>query len=326
MATFSNWPNDWTIEWSKQTEVFGHPNQIIVFFLPWILLLAIFCFRRKIGAIDYKYTKYIWNVMGAFAIVWEFWFDIATITHGTSPFVQFKNGFDLCRLNTYLIGAFLLFRKVEWVKWIVATALWGGVSTLFNHYNTAAPIHSIITHAVILPTFPAFAITLSKTNYSFKSYVYAHLFNWTIVIFLICLNYSTGETHGELREDHLQDNVLVGWAPYGLRIILWILVAMVVELCYFLLYRYVFWQTYENKNIKKTIWNKEFTKFNFGNKEFVIGTHFNTYQRENKFWKLFSLDFKESLKLIPTGPKRTYLSAKQNIKTSFSFVKNKLLK
>lgn len=249
--------------------------------------------------------------MGAFAIIWELWFDIASINSGTPAYQQFWNGFDLCRLNMYLIGVFLLFRKIDWIKWVVATALWGGTSTLFNHYNNAAPIHSLITHAIVLPTFPAIAITMAKTNYSFKSYVYAHLFNWSIVIFIVCLNYISGASHAELREDHLGDNVLVGWAPYGARMILWILVVMIVELCYFALYRYIYWQTYNEKDVKKTL----FTKTVLG-----LELSFKTYKRKSSYSKDFKEDFRQSIKAIPYGPKNTYLAAKANTIKSYEFI------
>lgn len=46
-VTFKNWPNDWQIAWSKNSDVFGHENQIIFFFLPWIILLFVYLFRKK---------------------------------------------------------------------------------------------------------------------------------------------------------------------------------------------------------------------------------------------------------------------------------------
>ncbi len=245
--------------------------------------------------------------MGLFAIGWELWFDLSSITvGGNSTYEQFWSGFDLCRLNMYIIGVFLLLRKIDWIKWVVATALWGGASSLFNHYNNSAIVHSLFTHAIILPTFPAFAITLAKTNYSFKSYVYAHFFNWTVVLFLIATNYGFDRHAGELREDHLADNVLVGWAPYGLRMILWILVVMFVEFCYFLLFRYVYWQSYEPKSFKRKL--------------FGIGKlQVNIYERQTGFWTAFTIDFKRSLTQIPLGPKNTYIALSKNIQKNYAF-------
>lgn len=332
MATFKNWPNDLEIAWSKNTDLFGHVNQVIFFFLPWVLLLTLYLFRRQIGKINPNISKWIITSMGLFAITWELWFDISSDVSGVNPTEQFWGGFDLCRLNMYVVGAFLLFRKTEWVKWVVATALWGGVSTLFNHYNNAATVHSLVTHAIVLPLFPALAITMTKTNYTFKSYVYAHLFNWTIVIFLIATNYGLDRHAGELREDHLSDNALVGWAPYGMRMLLWILVVMVVEFAYFVLYRYIYWQTYEEKSVRKQftfvhILYSSTGEIKIGNK--IIKTNkwrigFTIYSRKNKFWKLFKEDVKYSwFKLIPYGPKNTYLSAKNNVEKTLALVAKK---
>lgn len=189
--------------------------------------------------------------MGAFALVWEAMFDITSLaTDPKHAKDQFMGMLDLCRLNMYIVGLFLITRKINCLKWVVATSLWGGVSTLFDHYNNTAAFHSLISHAVVLAIFPSLAITISKTNYSFSNYVYAHFFNWTIVLILIITNYWWGKHAGELTEAELKDNALVGFMPYGGRMILWIFVAMIIEFCYFLIYRFIYWITYEKQNTK----------------------------------------------------------------------------
>ena len=252
-------PKELEIAWSNtKTENFSHPNQIIFLLLPWVLLGIVFFFRRKFAAVSTRTKNITYFSMGAFAILWELWFDVSSIinsnkTTADAMHEQFIAGFDFCRMNMYILGLFLVIRKPEMVKWIAATALFGGYSTLIDHYgqhsiNPTADIHSLMTHAVILSVIPAITITMNKTNYKVRNLVQAHLFNWTLVAIMFTVNvYNPGSVAGELTKDRMADNMLVGWAPWPANMFLWILSVMMLEWAYFIIFRIIFWRTYLQK-------------------------------------------------------------------------------
>lgn len=247
-----NWPNNLIIDWPSDVMDFSG-NHLVWVLVPIVALLLLLLFTILFGKKVYprisKRAKGItYTSMGIFVIGWELWFDAASVASGVNALEQFKDGFDLCRLNMYILGSFLLFRKINWVKWIVATCLFGGLSTMVDHYGPyAAPatIHSLITHGIILSVFPSFVVAISGENYLVRNYLHAHIFNLLIVTFLIVTNILWDKSAGELSVEALDDNVLVGWAPGVWAMVMWIFAVMFVELCYFLVHRSIYWYIYQ---------------------------------------------------------------------------------
>lgn len=250
--TFWEAPSDWKIDWSTQRENFSHVNQWIFLILPWALLATVFIFRKRLSGLSNKAKGRTYTTMGIIAISWELWFDLGGIISSSNPshevWVHFVDGFDFCRINMYILGSFLVIRKPEWVKWIAATALFGGYTTLIDHYHDRAAFHSLVTHAIILAAFPAIAITMNATNYKVKNLVQAHLFNWSLVAIMYTVNQYTGGVAGELTKDRMADNMMVGFAPWPFNVYLWMLSVMFLEWSYFTTYRVVHNKTYEVKN------------------------------------------------------------------------------
>lgn len=264
-----NWPNNLTIPWPSDEMDFSG-NHLLwallpVVFLILLLLFTIFFGKKYFPMIPKRVLNWTLTIMGFIAISWELWFDIASIASGVDPLEQFKGGFDLCRLNMYLLGVFLLLRRIEWVKWIAATCLFGGMSTMVDHFHDAAQVHSLITHGIILSLFPSIAIAITRENYKFRNYIHAHILNYSITAFLIITNFYWGTHAGELAPENMHDNVLVGWAFGGDEInwpnaipsmAVWIGAVMFVEASYFLVHRSIYWFIYQKD--QKISWVQSF--------------------------------------------------------------------
>lgn len=252
-------PDKISIAWSENDHGknnFSHPNHFVFLFLPWVLLALIFVFRRFLSSRSDK-TKFITTAsLGAFAIIWELWFDVASIVNrdanvsaSSAAWTQFVDGFDFCRMNTYIVGVFLILQRRELIKWVAATALFGGYSTLIDHYSNTASFHSLITHAVILTSFAAVGATMWGSNYKVRNLIHSHLFNWALVAFMyFVVNNEWGGHAGELTKDRMGDNVMVGFAPFPVNMFLWILSVMFLEWMYFIVFRLIWWRTYAKKD------------------------------------------------------------------------------
>lgn len=256
------YPGDIEIAWSPEKDNFTHANQFIFLALPWVLLFMIFLFRRQLKALSPKFKNYFYPSMGIFMILWELWFDVSsivdsTLSRGDAVWDQFVGAFDFCRMNMYIIGSFLVFRRADLVKWATATALFGGYSTLIDHYHGSANIHSLVTHAIILSAVPALVVTMDGTNYKVRNLIHAHLFNWLLVIVMYSSNVLWDGVAGELTPQRMGDNVMVGWAPWPANMFLWILSVMVLEWAYFAIFRLVYWRTYQTSmTVKETFTNE----------------------------------------------------------------------
>ncbi len=255
------WTANITLEWTSMTHY-------IFMALPVILLLLIFLLRNKISNISPKAKGIILTIMGLFVIGWELWFDVVEILHsaqsssiGDAMFLQFKNGFSLCRLNMYVMGVFLVFRRMNMLKWILATALFGGYSTLIDHYTigTSPSMHSIFTHSVILVSFIPFALAMKPSNYTVRSLIHTYLFNWTIVGVLLYTNHLWGVSNGELTSAALRTNMIVGWAYdiwKPLTLIAWVGVISIFAGVMFGLYRLIYWASIIKDESTSPTWIK----------------------------------------------------------------------
>lgn len=244
-------PKDYYMDWSKKDEMFGHTNQIIFMILPWLLLFIVFLFRKKFSAVSNKTKNITYITMGLMMIGWELWFDIGSIVNRADGinvydqmYQQFIDGFDFCRMNMYIAGTFMVICKPQLVKWVAATSLFGGYSTLFDHYDKQADVHSLMTHSVFLAVFPSLVVTISGTNYKVRDLIGAHLFNWLLVAIMYTVNVYTGSVAGELTEDRMADNMIAGFAPWPINMFIWILAVMMLEWAYFITFRILFWRTH----------------------------------------------------------------------------------
>ena len=242
--------------------------------MPLILLLIIFLFRKNLSSISNDAKNYIWITLGMTMIFWQLWWDVTSIKDGEKMYGnlnkamlrQFINGFIFCRLNMYVAGVFLVLRKIDMLKWVVATSFFGGIVSVYGEYKGQASIHSLLTHSIFLTVFPFYGVTLSRSNYRVKNLIHSHLFNWTLVIVMLGINYHVngGFTEnsskygfpsiaGELTIDRLENNALVGWLKWPGNLFMWIFIVMLLEIIVFSIYRLINWRTYKrNLTFKET--------------------------------------------------------------------------
>ena len=264
MKSFWNWPTDFLIPWSPENANFTHPNQFVALALPWVIILIVFIFRKQLSNASQKAKNITYTSLGIFAIIWEFWFDISKIAYrgqGVSEamFIQFRKGFDFCRMLTYINGVFLIFRRADLIKWVAATSLFSGYSTLIDHYEeTNSTFHSLFTHTIILSAFPSVAFTMSAKQYKVRNLIHAHLFNWTLVAIMVITNYvwnahtfDSGNGYhavaGELTQNRMKGNMIVGEIPWPGSMFVWILLVMLLEWSYFGVSRLIIWRTHQKE-------------------------------------------------------------------------------
>ena len=243
-----------------------------IMLMPFVALFIVFMFRKKFFVAPQGIKNYVFITLGVFAIFWELWYDVGSIYDGSSAFKEFIGGFDYCRMNTYIVGTLLILRKNEMLKWVAATSLFSGVSTLVDHWSHyTAPVHSVITHGVILAIFPSIAIASMGTNYKVKNLIHSHLFNWTLVLIMITVNlhinggweenssrYGFTSVAGELTKNRMTKNMLVGWAGWPWALMLWILAVMMLEWIFFIVHRLIIWRTYQKDLSFKETFTEEF--------------------------------------------------------------------
>ena len=243
-----------TIAWSDKNN-FNNINQFIFLTIPILSLALIFVLRKRLKNVNENLKDLAMISLGLFALFWELIYDIYGIKVNVEKgmelreamFEQFKGGFDLCKMNTYIVGTFLVLRKPNMVKWVGATALFGGYSTLIDHYRDHAQIHSLITHAIILSTFPSVALAMSGENYKVRNLIHAHLFNYVLVAVMYYTNTLWDGVAGELTKERMEDNMLVGFAPWPTNMFLWIFAVMMVEWLFFTIHRIIINFTYEKQ-------------------------------------------------------------------------------
>jgi len=257
MKDFWDWPNEVDIPWSAKNANFTHPMQLVMLALPWLIIFTVFLFRKQLSGAPQKVKNITYTTLGIFALVWELWFDISSIVYrgkdqsiNDAMFRQFKNGFDYCRMLTYINATFLIFRRVELVKWVAATSLFGGYSTLIDHYNGTANFHSVVTHTIILAGIPSIAFTMSAKQYKVRNLIHAHLFNWTLVAIMFTTNVLWDGVAGELTKERMDKNMVVGvdglfGASWPGNMFLWIFLVMLLEWSYFGVSRLLIWRTYQ---------------------------------------------------------------------------------
>ena len=253
----------------------GTINKYIFLTLPWILLLAIFILRKKLNMIPLHYKNITYITLGLFAFFWELDHDLTTLFLTTDikfeAYNLFISGFGLCRMNIYIVGVFLMFRKLEMLKWVVATSLFGGLSALFGEYDHTANIHSLITHAIILMPLPAFALAISGKNYTLRNILHTHIFSLTIVGVMLIVNYIINDgwivtrghhlvisTAGELTKTNMSDNPIVGKIPWPFNAVVWIMLVILIAWLYFGIYRLIIWRTYQKDLTFRQTFTQEF--------------------------------------------------------------------
>ena len=249
----------------------GNKNKIIFMILPWIILLIIFLFRRQFKNAPQQAKDFMMITLGLFALFWELNYELSSIHGGAKPFRQFIWGFYYCRMNMFVVGTFLILRKTEMLKWVAATSLFSGYIVIFGGYHGEAQIHSLVTHSIVLASFPSIAIAMSGSNYKIKNLMHSHLFNWTLVAVMLIVNYDVNNgwvedptkygfpsSAGELTKDKLANNLLVGWAQWPGNIIIWIFLVMSLEWIYFGIHRLIIWRTYQRNMTLRQTYSEEF--------------------------------------------------------------------
>ncbi len=284
------WTESWEISWTPTTHY-------IFMALPLVLLALIFLLRKPLQRISPKSKGRILTMMGLIVIGWELWFDVNTIMSdskmmGTSDAMweTFKGGFALCRLNMYLMGSMLLFRRTEMLKWILATAVFGGYSTLVDHYDGSpmASAHSLVTHAVMLSTFIPFALAMKPSNFTLRNLFHSYLLNYFIVGTLLVTNHMWHAHAGELTAAALKNNMIAGWAYdiwQPLTLIVWVGIITLFVALVFILHRVIYWaSTPANRNTgfrksfsnEKEIDKKEWFGFKWWGTNSVIDRKFTS--------------------------------------------------
>ena len=269
-----------TVPWNKGNNVIKGFNSKIFLLLPMILLLGVFLLRKKLSSGSKNAQDFLIITLGLIAIFWELLHDVSAIhfrfadqTANFKMYQQFILGFSLCRMNTYIIGTFLIFRKIDMVKWVAATSLFGGIVSLVGEYDNTANLHSLITHSVILTVFPALAISTNKTTYTVRNLIHAFIFNLTLVGVMLIVNYTVNngwdvvkvqhKVHaiaGELTRTNMANNDLVGFLPWPFNMVLWIIAVMMLEVIYYFAQRIVVWRTYNRDTKLKEIYSLEYKK------------------------------------------------------------------
>lgn len=236
----------------KFSDDFSSTNQIIFMAMPVVVFILIFLFRKQFRKVNELTKKVVLITLGSFSIFHELMFDIDSINNGTNAFDQLVLGnLELCRFNAYMVGIGLILLAFDknMLKWVAGTALFGGYSTLVDHYPTTATIHSLITHSVILCLFPAFAFAMKDSKYTNKDLKMAFVWNLTYVMVAMAVNYSLDYkdgkfTHsaGVLSPSELKDNMIGGfaydiWPP--LAFVAWIGAVIVLQFIFVGVFRLV---------------------------------------------------------------------------------------
>ena len=245
--------------------------------LPFVLLLIVFLTRKTLSNTSTNNKDILLITLGLIAFFWELNHDLNTIHNRTieslnyTVYTEFVRGFSLCRMNTYIVGVFLMFRRTEMLKWVAATSFFGGIVSIVGEYHGTANTHSLITHSVILTVFPAIGITLTKSNYTMRNLIHAFIFNLTLVAIMMIVNYSVNngwdvvkvphKVHsiaGELTRTNMGDNALVDFLPWPFNMVLWITAVMIVEVIYCFTQRLIVWRTYKKDKTIREIYSAEF--------------------------------------------------------------------
>ena len=236
----------------------GMTKYILFLLIPLLMFIVTAIFRRKLVKLEDNTKNYIFGILGVVVISWELLFDVQRIessahSHSKAMFETFIQGFLFCRLNMYLIGTFLVLRKIEMLKWVIATSIFSGLVTLFDgQYYT---YHSLMSHGVFLTFVPLFVLIVANKNYTIKNTLHATIFNLFIVVIMLIVNYNINKGWttnssaygfvsfaGELTVDHMAANPigrLIIW-PYGM--FLWIFIVMVAQAIFVVAYSVFFWK------------------------------------------------------------------------------------
>lgn len=252
MNKFLAWPSEVRIPWSEN--FFISAGYGFAFLFPAIVILvSCHIFKKRLTNYKDKTRRIISLSLGAFAFILELWFELALIFYEhADPVSILKDVLITCRFNMYLIFIFTLFNKVEWLSWIFATTLFGGAATVIGMPHQEANFASLFRHGYVLFIFPTVILLMYKKQFTFDMYIKGYIFSLVVVAMQIGTNYAWDKNAGELREDILIDNPLVGWVPYGGRIILWVTIVMIVQNVIFFTYRYSHHVSYEKEN---SYWN-----------------------------------------------------------------------
>lgn len=254
MRNFLAWPSTLTIPWSENFLISAGYGFLFLF-PAIVILVSCHIFKKRLFAYKAKSKRIITLSLGIFSFVMELWFELAMIFYDHANALDiFKDVLITCRLNMYLIFIFALFNKIEWMSWIFATTLFGGAATVLGMPHTDANFASLFRHGYVLFLFPSIILLMHGKQFTFDMYIKGYVFSLLIVFVQIGTNYAWDKNAGELREDILVDNPLVGWVPYGGRIILWVLIVMLVQNVIFFTYRFSHHYSYErNSSFWKTL-------------------------------------------------------------------------
>ena len=258
---------DFTITWHSSYFYLGVAGilTILIFLAFW---------GKRMRGIKPLTTKVILITMGSYMIFHELIFDVysmmsmmdnnspvvignITYDHGVGSVILshfIMGNLELCRFNMYAVGIGLILFAFNnnFLKWVAATAFFGGISTLVDHWKDgqAASIHSILTHGVFLSLFPAIAFAIKNAQYRKRDIIGAFAFNLTLTAIIITLNQTMGTSMAELSTHDLEGNVVVGsltkaWAPLGF--MGWIALVIIVQLIWVVFHRSI-WKL-QNKNL-----------------------------------------------------------------------------
>lgn len=242
------------------SEDFSSTNQIIFMVMPVVVFILIFLFRKQFRKVNELVKKVTLITLGSFAIFHELMFDIDSINDGAGVFDQLVLGnLELCRFNAYMVGIGLILLAFDknMLKWVAGTALFGGYSTLVDHYDGSATIHSLITHSVILCLFPAFAFAMKDSKYTNKDLKMAFVWNLTYVMVAMAVNYSLDykdgafvHSAGVLSPSELHDNMIGGfaydiWPP--LAFVAWIGAVIILQFIYVGVFRLIYKIDHEDR-------------------------------------------------------------------------------